>query len=322
MNQRPFVSIIIPMYNAAATIEACLDGLFKLDYPKDRFEVIIVDNNSTDDSPMLASRYPVKVLHKAEGTIAAVRNFGAKAAKGDVYGFVDSDCVVKEDWIASALDVLSNPQVAAAGSNYLRPENCSWVEEAWLYESKYKPFETDFVPCGNFIVKASVFNAIGGFNERLTTCEDAEIGIRITQGGHKLINSSAIRSIHLRNPKTIAKFVKNEIWHGTNMVDTFRLNYMDKALIMTVLFFLAHIGVLAGFLLLTVFNGGAWLFLISLAFLLAILSSSTLYRIKRSRKYHMLFHTMCLYYFYFVARTIALINSILNGMRMNSISAA
>ena len=206
----PLVSVIVPMYNAESTIEACLDSLNKLKYPEDKLEFVVVDNGSTDNSVAIASKYPVMIVEKIGGTIASVRNYGAKSASGEIFGFIDSDCVVYDDWLLAALKQLIKPGVAAAGAGYVTSENYSWVEKAWLYESKHEPFTTDFIPSGNFLIKADVFKSINGFNEELVTCEDAEIGLRIIKKGYKIINSSEIKSIHLRNPKTIKDFFKKE----------------------------------------------------------------------------------------------------------------
>lgn len=305
--KNPMVSIIIPMFNAADTIDSCITHLMDLRYPKERLEIIVVNNGSTDDSASITEDYPVKVISKIGGTIASVRNYGASFAKGEVYGFIDSDCAVFKDWLVSALRQLEKPEVAATGAGYVAPENYSWVEKAWLYESEHKPFETDFIPSGNFIVKADVFNSIGGFNDELTTCEDAEIGLRINKYGYKIINSSEIKSIHLRNPKTLKAFSKKEFWYGENMLDTLKFNYLDKVFVLSVFYLAAHVGILLG-LSDMILTKDMTLFLGSTAFLLFLLIGTTLYRIMRSKKYELFFHTLILYYVYYASRGMAMIN--------------
>jgi len=299
------VSIIIPMYNAETTIASCLDALFKLNYPKDDLEVIVVDHSSTDSSHFIARQYSVKILQKKGGTISSVRNYGAQSALGEIYAFVDSDCVVHEDWLQNAIEVLKRPDVSATGSGYTCPENCTWVEKAWLYESKHAAFQTNFITSGNFIIKAEAFQSIGGFNEGIMTCEDAEICLRLLNRGHKLINSSEIRVTHLGNPKTIRTFIKKETWYGKNMAATLRLNYFDKVFSATLLFALANIGIILGVIQAVVFRT-TQLFFGSILVLCGVLLFSTLYRIRRSKKIALFFHTFVLYYFYFLARVIGI----------------
>lgn len=302
----PLVSIIIPMYNAESTIAECIESLLRLRYPKDKLEIVIVDNGSTDQSVSVVKKYPVRLLSKPIGTIAAVRNFGASHSNGEIYGFVDSDCLVFEDWLISALKQLQNNDVAATGSGYLAPANCTWVEKAWLYESKHKPFQTDFITSGNFIIKSKVFNEIGGYNEKLKTCEDADICVRIIQKGYKVINSSEIKIVHLGNPKTISEFVRKELWYGEDMLSATRIGYVDKVFVMTLLFFLTHLGLLMGVIQLTLYKNLYFFGSFSL-FLILILLFSTFYRVRRSKKYSFILHTAILYYFYFTARAAAII---------------
>ena len=102
--------------------------------------------------------------------------------------------------------MIEDESTGATGCGYITPKESSWVEMAWLYESEHSPFETDFIPCGNFIVKADVFIGLQGFNENLTTCEDADICQKIVRNNYKVINNSKVKSVHLQNPKTIKQF--------------------------------------------------------------------------------------------------------------------
>ena len=98
-NESPFVSIIVPMFNSEETIDQCLQSLLELDYPRNKYEIIVVDHSSTDKCSSIVGAYPVHVVKKIGGTIASVRNFGAQFAMGQIYAFVDSDCEVFRDWL-------------------------------------------------------------------------------------------------------------------------------------------------------------------------------------------------------------------------------
>ena len=104
VNDWPFVSIIVPVYNGARTIDALLASLLALDYPPDQHEILIVDNKSTDDTRQRIQHYPVTLLEETEiqGSDAA-RNRGLEAAQGEILAFTDADCVVEPTWLKRLL---------------------------------------------------------------------------------------------------------------------------------------------------------------------------------------------------------------------------
>ena len=300
------VSIIIPMYNSEDYIEACIESIFSINYPQDKFEVIIVDNGSTDQSLEIVKRYPVKVISCPEGNISKVRNVGATIAKGNIFAFVDSDCAVGNGWLSAAVEILSRPGVVATGSGYKLPQNATWIEKAWLYESKIEERLVKLIPCGNFIVNAVAFNEIGGFNESLITCEDADICERLINKGYQIVNSTRVESVHLRNPKTLPAFFRKEIWYGYSMIATLRNNPLDKTFLFTIAFQLTHILMVFSFIWVPIFA-------IGLIILMALLNFATLYRIFYSHKYALYIQTLMLYYVYFAARTIGVMKSLIKG---------
>ncbi|MBU1627701.1 glycosyltransferase, partial [bacterium] len=99
-----FVSVIIPVFNASSTFEKCLTSVFKSDY-KD-FEVIVIDDGSTDKSMDIAKNYNCKIIELTENKGAAnARNIGAKQAKGEIIFFTDSDCVVQKETISRIVNI-------------------------------------------------------------------------------------------------------------------------------------------------------------------------------------------------------------------------
>lgn len=94
------VSVIIPFYNAAPTIERCIQGLLAQDLPPERFEILMVDNNSTDASAAIVRRYPrVTLLREPKQGAYAARNRGLAHARGRILAFTDPDCVPRPDWL-------------------------------------------------------------------------------------------------------------------------------------------------------------------------------------------------------------------------------
>lgn len=312
----PMFSVVIPMYNAENTIQLCLQSIKSTEYPSDKLEIIVVNDGSTDRSVELTEKFEVKLIQNNGNTIASVRNTGAKIAKGEIIGFIDSDCVIDRMWMKNAVSILRDKNVAATGSGYLCPENPTWVERAWLYESKHIPFYTEFITSGNFIIKSEVFKTIGGYNEKLTTCEDSDICSRIVANGYRIINSSDIKVVHLGNPKTIVEFIKKELWYGEGMLGVGVKYFKDKVLMATCLFSLIHLVAVVSLISLII-NFDLKFLIFSIASVICLVLFSALYRVKRSKKYSLLFQTTILYYFYYFARSVAVIKIILGSIKVS-----
>ena len=290
----PLVSIIIPVCNCEDFIGVCLESVFNLNYPSDKLDVIVVDNGSTDQSVQRAKKFPVKILHSKAEYVSGVRNEGVRSAKGVIFCFIDSDCKVSQNWLSAAVEILSRPGVEATGSGYILPESPHWIEKAWLSESKIEERRVSFIPCGNFIVTKDAFRKVGGFNENLSSCEDADICERLIANNYQIINSTKIESIHLRNPKTLASFLKKEMWYGYDMLTSLKTIF-EPTFLFTCIFFVAHI-------LLFISPLKAELFPISLVIIFILLNIAALHRVFYSRKYVLYGHILFLYYFYFLGR--------------------
>jgi glycosyltransferase involved in cell wall biosynthesis len=95
----PLVSVVIPVLNGEEHIGTCLDALRRVDYPKERYEILVVDNGSTDRTADVLSRYPVRALYEPRRGPAQARNRGIAAARGDIVAFTDADCVPSTGWL-------------------------------------------------------------------------------------------------------------------------------------------------------------------------------------------------------------------------------
>lgn len=312
MTYCPNVTVIIPAFNSAATLPQCLESVRALNYPQERVRVVVVDHCSTDATNAIASSYADEVSIKIGGTISSVRNLGAETAGGEIYAFTDSDCIVDPYWLSVAVEVLSDESVGGCGSGYLTPEKFTWVEKAWLYELKGPPVRTSFLPGGNLIIRGSVFREIGGFDESLTTGEDADICSRINKSGRLVINDSRIRCVHLGNAKTLAVFFRKERWYGANMMEGFSVKEFDATFVATMAF---SFGVISGAVGLACYfyKGDPLFLLLSLAAVLTVPAGSAILRVMRSRKYAYFPQMVVLYAVYFSARACAMMMSISQG---------
>ncbi len=106
------ISVIVPFYNEEGYLERCAQALLAQDYPKERYEVIMVDNNSSDGSAEIVRRYPgIKLLSEGLQGDFAARNRGLAAAKGNLLAFTDSNCAPEKDWLRGIAAAMLDPSL-------------------------------------------------------------------------------------------------------------------------------------------------------------------------------------------------------------------
>ena len=208
-------SIIIPAYNEEQNLSRCLQSIADLDYPKERYQVIVVDNGSTDRTQDIARSLHAKLLVDADLNVAGLRNLGVRNSDGDVLAFVDADCTVESFWLRNAAIYAADQKVAAWGAPAAPPGNATWVQRTWfLVRKKEEPVQqVDWLETMNLFVRKNQFIEVGGFNEALDTCEDVDFCYRIKQYG-TIVSDSAIEAIHYGEAATLGEFVRKEIWRG------------------------------------------------------------------------------------------------------------
>jgi glycosyltransferase involved in cell wall biosynthesis len=234
---RPRFSVVVPVFNGIEHLRTCLESVTAAIGRYQNAELIVVDNGSTDGSyELLLGDYvsAAKTFQQKGVTIAALRNFGARAAGGDYLCFIDADCVIGQDYFERAASVLASLDAGAVGSMVDLPPRPQWIEKTWhMLHAPVKDGYVNYLNSGNFVVKRAVFERIGGFDETLITGEDAELGVRLGAAGFKIYESQEIKAIHLRNPKTLRQFVRRQVWHGLGMFGSAKIDWFDKPLLLT-----------------------------------------------------------------------------------------
>ncbi len=213
---RPLVSFVIPVRNDVLRLQRCLTSIVRNNYPRELIELIVVDNDSTDGSAAAARGYGAITIKSPGDSVATHRNRGAHAALGSIIAFADSDHEIDRDWIESAVEVLSDPNVAATGSPYLTQPSANWVQRQYdgMRVRPVRREEVNWLGSGNIAVKRAAFERIGGFDASLVACEDVDFCNRLRQAGYQVVADPNLRSIHFGDPKTLKALFFGELWRG------------------------------------------------------------------------------------------------------------
>jgi glycosyltransferase involved in cell wall biosynthesis len=205
---RLLVSVIVPTYNRASTLPALLEALAEQDWPADRFEVIIVDNSSTDDTETVIAAhltwvpYPLLYYRKDNRGPAAARNQGVARARGRVLAFTDSDCVPQPGWLSSGVRDVAGGAAIVCGP--ITPIGRRFLE------AQMAPISRDdgIYPTANLLVRRSAFEGVGGFDEGfgiypwggLMGGEDTDLAWRIKRSGQRAVFSLGAAVGHQATP--------------------------------------------------------------------------------------------------------------------------
>lgn len=170
------VSIIIPAHNEEAVLSDCLDSIIKADFPKTQYEVIVVNDGSTDRTCEIANSYHAKFnniisLSKTNGGKASAQNYGLRIAQGKYILVTDADAIVNKDWIPRMVKHLENYDIVVGAYYAKKPEK--WLEKIqnahYLIKFKYGGVR-GIPPTGvNNAFKKEVVGIIGEFDENKTS---------------------------------------------------------------------------------------------------------------------------------------------------------
>ena len=223
----PGVSIVIPVFNAAKTIGACIQSVIDSDFPANELEILVVDNGCTDSTATVLREFAgrITVLEESTRGPAAARNRGIRGARGRVIAMTDADCVVDRDWVRSLIAPLCDGGVGIAGGRILSidpdHEIASFGDEIHDHEKAIEVYSPPYVITMNWAAPAALFAAIGHFDEELLRCEDVDLSYRAVQDGWKLVYAPAAVVRH-HNERTWRGLFGEGIAHGLYSVQAIR----------------------------------------------------------------------------------------------------
>lgn len=298
------VNVVVPVYNKRHLLEPAIGSIVSAAETHGATDIRLVDNGSTDGSfELLSSLFGDRatVLRRSEGTIGAIRNFGARLGTADIVSFIDCDCLVPIDFFTTLERVFDRTGAAAAGRRIVLPPNPTWVESAWdqMHQDGLDG-ERTWINSANLAVRRRAFEAVGGFDENLETGEDAELCQRIRSSGGTIIQDQRLAVAHLDNSKTLGAFYLKERWRGLGMFGTVSSSALDKPTVMTLLHFLL-LFIAVAVIAIAPFQW-EWRLLVAVILLLAVPASTVIYRKRSSINRFNVIHATVLYELYFLAR--------------------
>ena len=214
------ISVVVPVRNAAATLDACLAALACQTVPASTYEILVVNDGSTDNTRQLALAHAVECLDIAPAGPAAARNRGAAQARGELVLFTDGDCAPAPDWIEQLSAPFADAEVVGARGVYRTRQTsliARFVQQE--YQDKYdrtaQRATIDFIDTYSAAYRRAVFQANGGFETAFSapSVEDQEFSFRLAEKGYKLVFAPRAVVYH-QHDRTLAEYVRRKFWIG------------------------------------------------------------------------------------------------------------
>lgn len=186
----PYISVVIPAFNEAKSIVKTLESLKNQDY-QGNFEIIVVDNNSTDNTSQIAKKYGAKVIFEANKGAAFARQAGFSASKGQIIASTDSDTIVPVNWLSWINNQFQSHPNAVLVSGMWDFYDGHFLPNFFIWALNYPLFVIfSWYSGANMAVKKDAFIKVGGFNTSLPLSEDSDLGVRLRKLGPVLRTNS------------------------------------------------------------------------------------------------------------------------------------
>lgn len=251
----PEISVIICSYNRARYIREALESLYRQDISKDFFEVIVVDNNSTDETDQVCHTFlnshpdlNAQYLKESQQGSSFARNTGAEAAKGSILVFMDDDAVAEADFISGYIKLFMEiPHAVGAGGRIIPryiPDEPTWM--SYYVSSLVGNFDYSPIRCAfkqgkyplesNMAVRNEAFKRIGGFNTDLPGVkgtlriggEGKDFFYRLTADGSSIIYDPAIRVMHVVETAKLTRAYMYRVASGIGRGERVRIGKKGK----------------------------------------------------------------------------------------------
>ncbi len=217
-NKTPLISVIVPYRNAGHNLRACVESLISQDFPVHNYEIIMVDNDSSDNGPEILKAYNQRLVLLQEkhylGSSAA-RNTAILQAKAGIMAFTDSDCVAQKEWLSKIYAAFKPNTQAVAGEIYAyQPQTA--VEkyyEKHMFQKTNLSYKSPYAVTANIAIRKSLFDKIGLFSRRRRQTGDVEFSFRMISKGYN-INYAPEAIVYHKNTSTLSGLFRKIFLQG------------------------------------------------------------------------------------------------------------
>ncbi len=241
LKEYPLVSIVIPAYNEEKNVASTLKSLTQLEYPKNKLEIIVVNDGSKDETKNAVeefiiqnSKFDIKLINKKNSGKGASLNKGLEAAEGEFFVVLDADSIATKDALMKILPHFTDENIAVVLPllKVDKPKNF-WQKMQWLeyivnmfYKKLMSRLNCVHVSPGPFSVyRKSILKKIGGFDENNLT-EDLEITLRLQSKNYRIIQLTDAEVFTIA-PKTFRELYKQRNrWYKGSVINAFKYNHM------------------------------------------------------------------------------------------------
>lgn len=213
-------SVIVPAYQAADVVGACVQALKRQTVDRAAYEIIVVDDGSTDETAAAAERagadWVVRLAQNGGPSVA--RNAGIAAARGDILLFTDSDCVPCEEWLALMSAPFADPQIMGTKGTYRTLQRALLARLVQLeFEIRYERMRglpyIDFVDTYAAAYRRALLAEYGGFDTAFPAAEDVDLSFRLARAGHRLLFVPDAWVTH-RHPASLSAYLLRKARFG------------------------------------------------------------------------------------------------------------
>ena len=231
----PSITFLVPVHNGRKNIRKCLDSLLDLKYPKEKLNVIVIDDGSTDSTAEVVRKYKdVKLIQQEHSGKASAMNNGLKYVTTELVGCMDADSFPTKDYLMNLVGYLEDKKISVAtpAMRVLKtdsiPRKIQWIEyNVMIFLRKaFSLFNCEFViPGPGGLYKTSVLKKLGGFDEGNLT-EDTEIAFKLQDHGYKIKNSINAY-VYTDDPKNFKSLWKQRIrWYRGYLQNVKKYSHM------------------------------------------------------------------------------------------------
>jgi glycosyltransferase involved in cell wall biosynthesis len=219
----PHFSIVIPTYERPGQLRGCLGSMLALEYPRDRFEVLVVDDgSSTPLDPIVApfaGELDLSLIRQPNAGPAAARNAAVECARGEFLAFTDDDCRVEPGWLRELGRVLAEaPDCMVGGITVNEARSICSATSQLIVDVVYRHYNADpqrarFIASNNFALSSRGFREVGGFDPGFRAAEDRDLCDRWRHLGRRIVLTHAAKVRH-NHPMRVRGFCRQHFEYG------------------------------------------------------------------------------------------------------------